>query len=111
MRWFIATIWNSYSKSETARSPRMIIWALHCSAKCISRFVERSRLDLDPVGQFLGLVEHHLGALFQRKERPFTLVDGYADDQLVDQLHSPADDVEVAIGDRVERAGVRARSA
>src|SRR5690606_13312674 len=35
-RRFIPTIWNSYSKSETARKPLIIMEAPTCSAKCIS---------------------------------------------------------------------------
>src|SRR6185437_8640120 len=35
-RWFIATIWNSNSKSETARRPRMMTEAPTCSANLTS---------------------------------------------------------------------------
>src|SRR5690348_16789124 len=36
-RWFIATIWNSYSKSDTARRPRMIIEAPTSAANLTNR--------------------------------------------------------------------------
>src|SRR5262245_14187873 len=36
-RAFMPVIWNSYSKSVTARRPRMITLAFICSAKCMSR--------------------------------------------------------------------------
>jgi hypothetical protein len=35
--WFMAVIWNSYSKSATARRPRTITLAPTSSAKFISR--------------------------------------------------------------------------
>ena len=41
-RWFIAVIWNSYSKSATARRPRTMMPASSSSAKCINR-VENGR--------------------------------------------------------------------
>ena len=41
-------------------------------------------------------------------QRLLAVVDAYAQHQLVDHAGSPRDDVEVAIGDRVEGAGVKA---
>ena len=32
-RRFISAIWNSYSKSETARIPRKIAWAFRCATQ------------------------------------------------------------------------------
>ncbi len=44
----------------------------------------------------------HLHALVERKQPALLGIDAYANDELVKQLHTPADDVEVPVGDRVE---------
>src|SRR6185295_17318777 len=55
-----------------------------------------------------GLAHHHVDSLLQAEERGFVGVDGDADDQLVDQLHRAANDIEMAVGDGIERARIEA---
>ena len=74
--------------------------------KMHQQVVERPRLDFDAVGKLAGLLQHHLGALFQREQRTLAVVDRDPDHQLVDQLHRPADNVQVTVRDLVEGPGI-----
>src|SRR5262245_60971561 len=67
--------------------------------------VEWPRFDLGAVGEVARFAHHHVDALFEAKQRPFAVIDRNADDQLVDQLYGAADDVQMPIGDGIERAG------
>ena len=65
-RWFIATIWNSYSKSDTARRPRMITEAPTSAANLTSRLSKGVDLDGGMAGrQLFGLGLHHRHPLLQ----------------------------------------------
>ena len=101
-------IWNSYSKSETARRPRMITLAPTDSAKCISS-VSKARTSMRfgvAVFEMGDLVAHDLDPLVGREERPLAVIAGDADHQPVDELGRAQDDVGMAVGDRVEGAGI-----
>ena len=50
---------------------------------------------------------HQLHPLLQREQRPLAGVDRDADHQLVQQPRGAGDDVEMAVGDRIERAGIQ----
>ena len=50
----------------------------------------------------------HVGLFFDSEERRLAGMHADADDQRIDQLQRSLDDVEVALGDRVEGAGVEA---
>src|SRR5438874_5372508 len=52
------------------------------------------------------LVAHDLDPLVGREQRALAVIAGDPDDQPVDDMQGPADDVGVAIGDRVESTGV-----
>ena len=47
----------------------------------------------------------HVDALFDGEQAALRLVDEDRDDDLVVELRGPADDVEVTVGHRIERAG------
>jgi hypothetical protein len=51
---FMPTIWNSYSKSETARSPRMITCAPTSAAHWISRFSNGQATISTPASRPIG---------------------------------------------------------
>src|SRR5665213_34189 len=52
------------------------------------------------------VVAHDLDPLVGREQRPLAVVAGDADDEVVDDLRRAANDVEMAVGDRIEGAGV-----
>src|SRR5438045_129590 len=52
------------------------------------------------------LVAHDLDPLVGREQRALAVIAGDPDDQPVDDMQGPADDVGMAIGDRVEGAGI-----
>ena len=104
-------IWNSYSKSETARRPRMITERFDRDGEMHQQRVEGPHLDPAArrlVGDMRDLVAHDLDALVGGEERPLAGVARDADDQLIDDLDRAQDDVGVAVGDRVEGAGIDA---
>jgi hypothetical protein len=78
--------------SVSERTPRRSTWAPEELHPDIG---ERSDGGLDEAD-----------TLFQRKHRLLVGVDAHADDQPVEDACRPADDVEMAECDRVERAGV-----
>src|SRR5947207_1975345 len=71
----------------------------------------RERPHLDPLGG-VGLAEkgdllaHNRNALVGREQRALPVIPGNPDDEAVDDMQCPADDVGVAVGDRVEGAGI-----
>ena len=81
-------IWNSYSKSETARRPRMMIAGAVRHGEMHQQRVER--LDLDALRRAVvavgDLVPHDLDPLVGREQRPLAVVARDADDQPVDHL-------------------------
>ena len=97
-------IWNSYSKSLTARRPRTTIEApdLPCanSASSPSNDSNETRGSSPTVGA------EHRQPLLHREERLLRRVDGDGDDHPVGQGQAPADQVLVALRRRIERAGV-----
>ena len=109
-RRFMPTIWNSYSKSATARSPRMMIPAPTSRAQSISRFSNGWTTISPPVLAMIaaafGLDHRH--PLFQAEQRALVAVDRDADHQPVDQRHRALDDVDMAERDGVERARIKA---
>ena len=58
------------------------------------------------IARDLGL--HQFDALLQREQRALAGVDRHADHQLVEQPRGAGDHVEMAVGDRIERAGIQA---
>jgi hypothetical protein len=60
------------------------------------------------MGQRRGLRPQHLDPLLQREQRALVLVDRHANDQSIDQLQRPTDDVEMPVGDRIEGARIEA---
>src|SRR5206468_1326174 len=57
-----------------------------------------------------GALDQHLAPLVDREQARLRLVDEDGDDDLVVQRGAPADDVEVAVGDRIEGAGAQGAS-
>ena len=49
----------------------------------------------------------HGAAFFQREQRRFLQIDGDSDDDPVKELQSPFDNIDMAVGDRVKRAGIQ----
>ena len=80
------------------RCPRVSLWLL-CN-RLLSRWCRphrnRSKNRLDHVQPFLG-----------REQRLFARMDPDGDNQPVAQAHGMPDDIEVAVGDGVERAGIQ----
>ena len=105
---FMPTIWNSYSKSETARRPRMITLAPTSAAQWISRFSNGCATISTPAAAAdrRAFRLDHRHPLLEVEHRPLVAVDGDADDQPVHQAAGAADDVDVAEGDRVEGARI-----
>ena len=101
-------IWNSYSKSDTARSPRMITFAPTDWAKFTNRLSKGAHLDALGIAVFemSDLVADDLDPFVGREERPLAVVAGDADDQPVDDLDRPPNDVRMSVGDRIEGAGI-----
>src|SRR5206468_12986399 len=52
------------------------------------------------------LVAHDLDPLVGRKQRALRVIAGDADDQPVDDIQRAPDDVAMAVGDRIEGAGI-----
>ncbi len=101
-RALVAAIWNSYSKSETARRPRMITAAPWLLREGHQQGVER--VDLEPaavdaiaVHQRLGLVLDQPHAVVEREHRVLADVDRDREDQPVDHLGRAPDDVEMPL--------------
>ena len=96
-------IWNSYSKSETARRPRRITRA-PCARTNSMSSVEK------PTTSTLAIRREHLArhrdALVGREERLLGLAVGDADDDPVEQLRRAPHQVLVAARDRIERSGI-----
>ena len=84
---FMPTIWNSYSKSETARRPRMITLAPTSIAQWISRFSNGCATISMPLARAIGA--HSASTIATRSSRSnigaLVAVDRDADDQPVDQ--------------------------
>src|SRR5579862_3717485 len=68
------------------------------------------RPHFDPLGaaviEVLHLVLNDLDPLIGREQRPLGVVTGDADDQMVDDVQRAPDDVGMAVGDRIEGAGI-----
>ena len=105
----MAAIWNSYSKSETARSPRMITWAPTSSARCIRRlWKDRTSTSVSPVSSS-GSTSSLAPSRAAPRSRTCGALPGIAgdrDDQSVDHPGGAHNDVLVALGDRIEGAGI-----
>ena len=84
---FIPTIWNSYSKSETARSPRMITVAPTSAAQWISRFSNGCTTIWTPLARAerRAFRLDHRHAILEPEQRSLVAVDGDADHQPVDE--------------------------
>ena len=71
--------------------------------------VERTNLDGGMAGgDMTGFLAQHRHTFIQREQRRLGRVDGHPDHQMVDQLHRPADDVQMAQRDRIESARIKA---
>src|SRR5712691_8250117 len=68
------------------------------------------RLDLDPPGvavfEVAHLVAYDLDPLVGREQRALRVVAGDPDDQMIHHIQGAADDVAMAVGDRIEGAGI-----
>ena len=99
---FIWAICSSYSKSLTARRP-LTITGIVVGAAVVD---EQALEAVDPdVGQVGDGVAQQLHALLDREQPGLARVDQHRHDQLVVEPGGPVDDVDVAVGDRVERTG------
>ncbi len=106
-RRFMSAIWNSYSKSDTSRSPRMIATAPARSAASTRRPEKGHDLDaLDPPHG----VAHERDALPRGEHGVLLTARSHGHDDLVEEPPCAADQVEVAVGDRVERPRIESRS-
>ena len=104
IRWrFMLASWNSYSKSDTARRPRSSTPPPTSSTKCASRLSKPADLDVGVVGHRLA---RQLDPQVQRQRRALTGALGDADDEALEQRRGAVDQVDMAVGDRVEGTGV-----
>ena len=98
----MSAIWNSYSKSETARSPlstRLCAVLLHIADQQARKWLHRdSRLVLK-------VLAGHLHPLFQGEERAFGAVFGHCDHNLVKDIQTALDQADVAEGQWVKCSG------
>ena len=99
-------IWNSYSKSDTARNPRTITLAPRCLAYTVMRPLKLATSTLSmPRKGFPGQADTLLGG----KRGGFTRAPRDRDNNPVEHARSPFDDVGMAIGDRIKRARIYCR--
>ena len=103
----MSAIWYSYSKSLTARSPRISDRRVHAAREIHEQALELANLDARLVAN-RGANELH--PLLDREQRLLGDVDGDGDDEAIDESETAADEVLVAARDRVERAGVEGDS-
>ena len=94
---------NSFSMSLVVRRPRSMTPGPDLRTKLTARPSNGSTVTLRKRAM---TSPDQLDALVQRKERRLVGVDADADDEAVEDPAAAADDVEVAVVDRVERAGV-----
>src|SRR5438034_9945165 len=76
---------------------------------CILDEQSLKRIDAQPTRTALNLFEdcgEHFLAFFDRKERCFFRIHQNGDDNLIKELAASLNDVEVAVGHRVERAWI-----
>src|SRR5216683_5589340 len=68
------------------------------------------RLDLDPLGvtvfEVAHLVAYDLDPLVGREQRALRVIAGNPDDQMIHHIQGAPDDVAMAVGDRIEGAGI-----
>ena len=102
-RRFISAIWNSYSKSETARRPRTTARAPTWSMKSTSRPEKLSTRHSVGRRPSRGSTR---SAPRRRTAGCLPLVAQHRHDHLVEQRTATLDDVEVAVVHGVERPGV-----
>ena len=102
-RRFISAIWNSYSKSETARRPRTIVRAPTRSMKSTSRPEKLSTRQKPSPPTSSRIISTRSST---EKSGAFSSLSQHRHDHLVEHRPAARDDVEVAVVERVERAGV-----
>ena len=99
-RWFI---WNSHSKSEIARSPLTIVFAPCLRANSTTSSANTSTSTFVTCSRERLLEKRD--ALLDGEHRSLVLrIADDADDDAVEDLRRPADDVDVAVRDRVVAA-------
>src|SRR6059036_2852533 len=98
---FMSAIWNSYSKSLTARRPRTISRSRR-AGEVGEQPVERPHLHAGIVDRLPD--QRH--ALLEGEERLLRQVHRHGDDHAVGEGPGAADEVLVTARDRVERPGV-----
>ena len=104
-RWrFMSAIWYSYSKSLTARRPRMSSCAPTSRAKSTSRPLKLSHLDARLAVEQRRANE--LDALLDGEQRLLRRVGRDGDDEPVDELEAAVHEIFVSARDRIEAAGV-----
>ena len=94
---FICASWNSYSKSESARRPRIIMRLCCWRMKSTSRPLKYLTLTR--------LARHYLAFLLAEGRALFG-VDEHGDDEFVEERRRSLGYIDVAVRYRVERAGV-----
>ena len=104
---FISAIWNSNSKSETARKPRMTARAFCCIGEFDQQSIERRDPHVvDAADGFLEKSE----PLLESEERLLLVVMRDGHDHFVEKLSGALDYIEVTVGDRIEAAGINRAS-
>ena len=88
---FMPAIWNSYSKSDTARSPRRMTWPL-LMQEIHQKIVEPDDLDVRVGCQYL---LRQFNALLEREERPLRAALRDADDDTIEEIRCPAHEILV----------------
>jgi hypothetical protein len=104
----MSAIWNSNSKSETARRPRTDGGRLLLHSETDEQSIERLDLHAIPVAD---RCREQFEPLRQAEERLLLIVYRDCHDHFIEQLPRALDDVEVAIRDRIESYPDRSRVA
>ena len=100
---FISAIWNSNSKSDTARRPADDDLRLAPRDVVDEQAVERVHFD---VRLFLEDRPRDLDPLGHREQRRLLRVHQDRDDDPIEQARAARDDVHVTVGQRIERPGI-----
>ena len=102
---FMSAIWNSYSKSDTARMPRTMQSACSRCDEVDEEAVERR--DAHARHARRRLVDH-LEPLLHVEERLLGRIGDHGHDQLVEDAQATLDEIEVSVVHRIEHARVDA---
>src|SRR4026209_2336894 len=115
---FMSAIWNSYSKSDTARRPRISALARRPRAAkqragpppagvLDEQTVECIHLDVRVFAEHL---PNDLDALLGGKQRLLFGVDQHGDDDSLEQMRAAENDVDMTVRQRIERPGENCKS-